>query len=109
MRANNNSDKKGIRATADSTDFLLEFDTSSSEFQRGFECGEIWACLTDDVAEVHAIISASNSEMVMRMAEAMSYSFEGRYLEEKEVYDLQIGEGEWMIVVMRSSNDGQEQ
>jgi len=107
MRSESNSERRGIRADADSSDFLLEFDTVDNEFQRGFECGEIWACLTDGVLEVHSIISASNAEMVMRMAEATNYSYQGRYLSEREASDLKIGPGEWMIVVMRSSDDEQ--
>lgn len=109
MRSENNSERMGIRADADSTDFILEFDTTDLEFQRGFECGEIWACLTDNVLEVHSIITASNAEMVMRMAEATNYSYEGRYLDEGEISQLKIGPGEWMIVVMRSKDDNESE
>lgn len=105
MRANDSSGKRGIRVDADSTDFLLEFDTLDDEFQRGFECGEIWACLTDGVLEVHSIITASNAEMVMRMAEATDYSYQGRYLTEKEAEDLKIGPGEWMVIILRTNSD----
>lgn len=109
MRSDNSSGKRGIRADPESTDFILEFDTIDDEFQRGFECGEIWACLTDEVEEVHSIISAKNAEMVMRMSEATGYSYTGRYLSEKEMESLQIGPGEWLIVVLRCNNDKQEQ
>jgi hypothetical protein len=105
MRSDSSSDKRGIRATPDSPDFILEFDSIDSEFQRGFECGEIWACLTDDVEEVHSIITADNAEMVMRMAEATGYTYSGRYLSDKESEALQIGPGEWLIVVLRNAND----
>lgn len=108
MRSDNSSEKRGIRATPDSPDFILEFDTPHSEFQRGFECGEIWACLTDEVLEVHSIISADNAEMVMRMAEATDYNYSGRYLTEEEINDFQIGPGEWLVVVLRSP-DADEQ
>ncbi len=105
MRSEGNADKKGIRLSADSPDLLLEFVSSSEDFQLGFECGEIWACLTDDVEEVHSIISGKNAEMIMRMSEAANYSYSARYLEEKEISQLGIGPGEWMIVVMRNKNE----
>lgn len=104
MRSDNGSGKRGIRATPDSTDFILEFDTADDEFQRGFECGEIWACLTDDVEEVQAIISAKNAEMVMRMCEATNYEYCGRYLSEEEAKSLQLGPGEWLVVILRGKN-----
>jgi hypothetical protein len=104
MRPEDHSAKRGIRASADSSDFVLEFDSVNEEFQRGFECGEIWACLTDGVSEITALITASNAEMVIRMTEATKYSFEGRYLSKEEVNTLQLCKGEWLVVVMRSSN-----
>lgn len=94
-------DRAGIRASLDSDEFLLEFDTSDSEFHRGFQCGEIWACLVDGVQEVQAIISANNAEMVLRMTEATGYTFVARYLNEEESQSLQLGAGEWMAVSMR--------
>lgn len=109
MRSNSESDKRGIRSHADSDEFLLEFDTLDEEFQRGFECGEIWACLSDGVMEVHSIITATNAEMVMRMSEAANYSYEGRYLTEDEAASLDIGPGEWMVVVMRAEYDDEFQ
>src|SRR4051812_22017236 len=100
MRSDSNSDRRGIRTDADSEDFILEFDSTNDEFLRGFECGEIWACLADGVLEVRSIITASNAEMVMRMAEAAGYSYEGRYLSDEEAESLKIGPGEWMVVLM---------
>lgn len=94
-------DRAGIRASLDSGDFLLEFDTSDPEFHRGFQCGEIWACLVDEVQEVQAIVSANNAEMILRMTEATGYTFEGRYLTEEESLSLELGSGEWMAVLMR--------
>lgn len=102
MRANDPG-KRGIRLSPDSTDFILEFDTTDTEFQRGFECGEIWACLSDDVLEIHSIVSAQNAEMIMRMSEATNYSFDARYLTETEKANLDIGPGEWMIVVLKNN------
>ena len=98
-------DRRGIRASSQSPDFLLEFDTAANEFHRGFQCGEIWACLVDSVSEIQAIISADNCEMVMRMTEATGYSYEGRYLTQGEVDSLELGPGEWMAVLMRCNNE----
>lgn len=96
-----NQARRGIRQSSDSSDFLLEFDTTTNDFYRGFQCGEIWACLTDGVAEIQAIISADNSEMVLRMTDATGYAFEGRYLSIQEIEILELGPGEWMTVIMR--------
>ncbi len=93
-------EKRGIRQN-DSSSFILEFDSTHPEFQRGFECGQIWACLTDEVSEITALITADNTEMVMRMTEAAQYSFEGRYLTEEEISNLQLSNDEWLVVVMR--------
>lgn len=51
--------------------------------------------------EVQAIISADNTEMVMRMTTATDYSFEARYLSEEEMIALEIEPGDWMVVLMR--------
>lgn len=104
--SSDNSNKRGIRQN-NSSQFLLEFDSPHSEFQRGFECGQIWACLTDGVSEITALITADNTEMVMRMVEATQYSFEGRYLSKEEISNLQLSNDEWLVVVMRST-DGTE-
>lgn len=104
MRSEDNSEKRGIRESVGSSDFVLEFDSGHDEFQRGFECGQIWACLTDDVEEINAMVTAANAEMVMRMADATGYSFEGRYLTEEEIAYFQLFVGEWLVVVMRSSH-----
>lgn len=97
----NEPDRRGIRASKDSPDFLLEFDTPDPLFHRGFQCGEIWACLTDGVQEVNALITADNAEMVMRMTEATGYSFAGRYLTQAEIESLELEQGEWLAVLLR--------
>ena len=101
-------EKRGIRQN-DSSTFILEFDSAHAEFQRGFECGQIWACLTDEVSEITALITADNTEMVMRMTEAAQYSFEGRYLTEEEILNLQLSNDEWLVVVMRSNHATERQ
>jgi hypothetical protein len=109
MRSDGTSpQRRGIRESIDSEVFLLEFDTPSEDFMRGFECGEIWACLADGVDYLHSIIVASNALMIMRMADAMNYSFEAIELPSTAVETLQLGPGDWMSVVMRANN-GEEQ
>ena len=103
--ADDESPRRGIPSAKNSSGFLLEFDTADDLFHRGFQCGEIWACLVDDVEEIQVIISADNTEMVIRMTEAAGYSFSGRYLTEQEMIDLETGPGEWMAVLMRHLNE----
>lgn len=113
-----NSDKapgrRGIRESIDSDDFLLEFDNPSEDFMRGFECGEIWACLADGVDYLHTIVIASNALMIMRMVDAakrkfdINYSFDACELTQEQVDQLELGPGEWMSVVMRADYEGQE-
>jgi hypothetical protein len=94
-------DNRGIKKNMESEEFLLVFDSESSEFARGFACGEIWACLSDAVDVVKAIITSDCTEMVMRMAEAANYSFEARDLTPEELAFLdQDNADEWLIVVM---------
>lgn len=108
MRASNEPERRGIKVNLDSEDFLLEFDTPSEDFMRGFECGEIWACLADDVEYLHSIISASNALMVMRMADATGYDFEAYELPAASVETLKLGPGDWMSVVMRPKDGKSE-
>jgi hypothetical protein len=105
MRSNSDPARRGIKADIDSEEFLLEFDTPSEDFMRGFECGEIWACLADGVDYLHSIISAANALMVMRMAEAVNYQFEAYELPPNTIETLKLGPGDWMSVVMRPKND----
>jgi hypothetical protein len=105
MRSDGNGpERRGIRESIDSDTFLLEFDTPSEDFMRGFECGEIWACLADGVEYLHSIVVASNALMIMRMAEAMDYAFEAYELPPTAVDTLELGPGDWMSVVMRAND-----
>lgn len=53
---------------------VLAFDSDDPEFVRGFEAGRLWAQM-DAGEPMTATIHASNSEMVMRMAEVRGYRF----------------------------------
>ena len=89
----------------DSDEFLLLFDTDSSDFARGFACGEIWACLTDEVEEVHCLATVDNIEMIMRMAEAANYSFSARDISDSESELLDVEDSsDWVVVVMRNKD-----
>lgn len=98
------SDNRGIKASIDSEDFILRFDSDDDEFARGFACGEIWACLTDGVEELHCLTTVDNTEMIMRMADASGYSFHARELDVNELDSIgtDLDPDEWLVVVMRS-------
>lgn len=52
---------------------LLAFDTDQGEFARGFEAGRLWALLQERAdVPVEQLIHATNAEMALRMAEALS-------------------------------------
>jgi hypothetical protein len=105
MRSNEDPTRRGIKVDLESDHFLLEFDTPAEDFMRGFECGEIWACLADGVESLRSIISASNALMVMRMADATGYSFEAFELPPSAVEVMKLGPGDWMTVLMRRPNE----
>jgi hypothetical protein len=56
---------------------VLRFDTDDPEFARGFEIGVLWERL-NSVGSCHMAISASNAEMVMRVAKVTGCSFQGQ-------------------------------
>jgi hypothetical protein len=51
-------------------ELLLPFDTDDPAFARGFEMGRLWALLQEQPDELEQLVHASNTEMVLRMAEA---------------------------------------
>ncbi len=62
---------------------LLPFDTDSADFARGFEAGLLWARLQmSDNWPVEGVVHASNTEMVLRMAEATNRRVRGAPLDE---------------------------
>lgn len=61
---------------------LLSFDTDDREFARGFEAGRVWATLQESAAPIEVIVHASNTEMVLRMAEALGRTADGEQLDE---------------------------
>jgi hypothetical protein len=60
-------------------DSELRFDTDDPEFVRGFEIGVLWERLTSS-GSCHMAVSASNAEMVMRVAKAVGCQFSGQDL-----------------------------
>jgi hypothetical protein len=62
----------------------LRFDTDDPEFQRGFEIGVLWERLVTDGA-CNMAVSASNAEMVIRVAQAFGCQFSGREIEDDQI------------------------
>ncbi|MGD0311803.1 MAG: hypothetical protein ABSC90_05020 [Acidimicrobiales bacterium] len=62
----------------------LRFDTDDPEFQRGFEIGVLWERLVTDGA-CNMAVSASNAEMVIRVAQAFGCRFSGQEIEDDQI------------------------
>jgi len=65
-------------------DAVLQFDSDDPEFQRGFEIGILWERLSTDGA-CHMAVSASNTEMVLRVAKAFDCVFSGQELADDQI------------------------
>lgn len=70
---------------------VLPFDTDDPEFCRGVEAGRLWEQLKFG-EEVHQTIHATNSEMAIRMCEALNRTFSAEVLDETWV-ELHVEEG----------------
>lgn len=55
---------------ADGYGLALAFDTDNEDFVRGVEVGRLWQQLTNDPRKLEATVHTSNTEMIMRIAEA---------------------------------------
>lgn len=53
---------------------LLPFDRDTTDFRDGFEMGRLWAILSTSDDPFDAEIHTTNSEMVLRLAEATGRS-----------------------------------
>ncbi len=62
----------------------LRFDTDDPEFARGFEIGVLWERL-NSLGSCHMAVSASNAEMVMRVAKATGCQFTGEELADDRI------------------------
>lgn len=60
---------------------VLPFDTEDAEFARGFEAGCLWAELRETTDRIEAIVHGSNTEMILRMAEALDRAAVGEPLD----------------------------
>lgn len=63
-------------------DLIFPFDTDHPEYARGFEAGRLWALLRSDPGELEETVHASNTEMVLRMAEAVGRDVTGEMLDD---------------------------
>lgn len=54
----------------DELECVLPFDSDHPEFTRGFEAGTLWGRLEAGQRDFDAVVHASNTEMVLRIAEA---------------------------------------
>lgn len=68
---------------------VLPFDTNDPKFARGFEAGGIWGRMQCREDLIEQTIHGTNTEMVMRMAEAAAYRFHA-----------DPGPGDWMHVTL---------
>lgn len=70
---------------------ILSFDTDDEQFVRGFEAGGLWELMNPEhgITHVERQIHASNTEMVMRMAEARGFDFRAEDVNE-----------DWTVVVL---------
>ena len=60
----------------------LAFDTDEAEFVRGVEVGLLWERLTANADPIEVIARATNTEMLMRMAENLNRPFGGEVLDD---------------------------
>jgi len=55
---------------------ILDLDSTDPEFTRGFEAGSVWALVRDpDYDGIEAVVSAANTEMLIRLGEATGRPF----------------------------------
>lgn len=80
--------------TGDEPTLMLKYDTEHPEFARGFQCGMIWQLLHGGVHEFEIPVYLTNTEMVMRMAEAAGYTYTARYEDDSEL----VGEADWILI-----------
>lgn len=64
---------------------LFPFDSDNPEFARGFEAGCLWEKIKTDHTTWDRMIHATNSEMVMRMAEAENRGFRAEIVSDEWV------------------------
>lgn len=73
---------------------VVAFDTDDPEFTRGFEAGLLWAAMEANDESIERMIHGTNAEMVMRMATAKGYRYQGE----------DVGH-DWLHVVLAKDGD----
>lgn len=61
---------------------ILPFDSDEPTFARGFEAGALWEALRDCDEPVEATVHSSNTEMVLRMGDALGRVVVGQYFDD---------------------------
>lgn len=56
---------------ADGYGLALAFDTDNEDFVRGVEVGRLWEQLKNEPRKIIATVHTSNTEMIMRIGEAV--------------------------------------
>jgi len=69
-------------ADSDMLACVLPFDTDEPAFAHGFEAGRVWAALQGCDGELEEIVHAANTEMVLRMGEALNRPVVGEPLDD---------------------------
>ena len=78
---------------------LLPFDSDDPQFARGFELGHLWALLRELRDEtVTELVHASNTEMLIRIAEATGREFAAKILDETWLEITFAAVGEALVV-----------
>ncbi len=70
-------------------EMVVAFDRDTPEFARGVEIGMLHQRLASEPTPLHAIVHASNMEMVLRLAETHGVSARA-----------EDGEGDWLAVTL---------
>lgn len=63
-------------------DCVLAFDTDDPLFARGFEAGRLWSDLRCSEGDFNALVHATNTEMALRMGEALQRQVVGEVVDE---------------------------
>jgi hypothetical protein len=88
-------------SAADHWRTILDLDSSDPQFSRGFELGTVWSLVRDpDYDAIDAVVSASNTEMLIRLGEATGRPFRATPVDDA---------GEWLRVEYGPMSEAREE